>query len=358
MLTGISFSIRGQGDSIGATKENVLYLNIKNLNFVRNNEYSNPIIEGYTLIGYFLQPELTWSPSKKITLRLGTHLLNYSGTDKFTVAKPVFSTSYNISENMVLRAGTLAGSETHKMYDPHFNRERMYTNNAEEGLQFTFVNDHIFSDAWVSWENFIFKGDTAREIFSAGESFRYSSSLIGGLFRFEIPVQVQFKHFGGQISDYPERVETYFNISAGTRISIDLNSRGNEKAGFEYLIFSGRKLTGITPGDISYGDAEWYKLFYSRRLFDFELGYWESNDFFAPDGNYIYGSVSGYRDISIGDRTLITGSAMMTLRPEHFFELCLGFEGFYDISSGRFDNAVMLHLRFDRLIKIVSIKDR
>ena len=58
-------------------------------------------------------------------------------------------------------------------------------------------------DTWVSWENYIFKGDSTREIFTFGESFRYTSSPIADFVHFEVPVQLQLKHHGGQISNYP-----------------------------------------------------------------------------------------------------------------------------------------------------------
>ena len=155
-------------------------LSIKSLNFVKNNEYFNPIsgsefilasglpwsidkslwIEGYTLTGFFFQPELVYNPSAKITLRGGAHFLKYSGARKFSEIRPVFSTSLNLSENTVLTIGSLIGSDKHKMFDPHFNNERLYYSYVEDGLQLRTENDHFFNDTWMSWENFIFKGDT------------------------------------------------------------------------------------------------------------------------------------------------------------------------------------------------------
>ena len=55
-----------------------LALSIKSISFFKNNEYSNPLIEGYTLTGYFVQPELVFQPSKVVPSR--THLLKYRQT--------------------------------------------------------------------------------------------------------------------------------------------------------------------------------------------------------------------------------------------------------------------------------------
>lgn len=161
--------------------EGDLYVNFRNMNFVKNNEYSNPITEGYTLIGYFIQPELVYQPDEKITLRLGAHMLSYSGTGKFSLIKPLFSTAWHFSENTSFTIGSLSGSDSHKMFDPHFNRERVYNAFSEDGLQLRSSGDRFFSDTWLSWENYIFKGDNDREVFTAGESFRYSSPSLAGI---------------------------------------------------------------------------------------------------------------------------------------------------------------------------------
>jgi hypothetical protein len=350
------FSVDCQSSTDVTGSAGNLYLNFKNINFVKNNEYSNPVIEGYTLLGYFIQPELVYIPSEKLTLRLGAHLLSYSGTNKFSIVKPVFSATLNFSNNTFFTLGSLSGSDKHRMLDPHFNKERMYNGYSEDGLQFTTSGDHFFSDSWLSWENFIFKGDTEREMFTAGESFKYSSPLIADRIWIEIPIQVLFKHYGGQISDYPEPVETYFNIAAGARAGLDISEQRYGRAGVEYLYFNGSSVTQNASSGIRSGYANWYRLFYSFRKAGIEAGFWSSHNFFAPNGNYIFGSVSDHIEgLVVPDRKLITGSVNITLLPEKFLEIYFGFDGYYDTSLKRFDNAMTLHLRFDQLIKIAEL---
>jgi len=347
----------GQDKTGGSVDEGDLYLNFRNINFVKNNEYSNPIIEGYTLIGYFIQPELVYKPAEKITLRLGAHLLSYSGTNKFSLIKPVFSTSWHFSENTCFTIGSLPGSNQHMMFDPHFNKERIYNAFSEDGLQLRTSTDNFFSDTWLSWENYIFKGDNEREIFTAGESFRYTSPELAGLIRLEIPVQVQFKHYGGQISDYLEHVETFLNIAAGAKFSIDIEESKYGTAGLESIFFKGNSLTGNAPSGIKNGYAWWHKLFYSFKNAEIEAGYWSSNDFYAPNGNFIFGSVSDHiENLIISDRKLITGSVNIKLPYNDFFEFYFGFDGYYDTDLKRFDNAMTLHIKLDKLIKIATLR--
>jgi hypothetical protein len=356
LLFYIVFPASGQGNSGGSGSDGVLYLNFRNTNFIRNNEYSNPIVEGYTLIGYFIQPELVYRPAEKTELRLGAHLLSYSGTNKFSLVKPVFSTSWHFSENTRFTIGSLSGSDDHSMSDPHFNRERIYNAFSEDGLQLVTSNDHIFSDTWLSWENYIFKGDSGREIFTAGESFRYTSREISGRITLEIPVQAQVKHFGGQISDYPEQVETYLNIAAGARVSLAVDQSESASTGVESLFFMGKCLSDNAPSGIRHGFAGWYKLFFSCRKAELEAGYWSSHDYYAPDGNFIFGSVSDrFDNLVITDRKLITGSINIRLPYSDFFEFYFGFDSYYDTDLRRFDNAMTLHIKLDKLIKIAAI---
>jgi hypothetical protein len=351
------WKIYGQISEETGTQPGELSLRIKSINFVKNNEYFNPVIEGYTLLGFFFQPELVYSPSGKVTLRAGTHLLSYSGAGKFSQVRPVFSTTLNLSEKTSFTIGSLSGCDKHRLFDPHFNSERLYSAYAEDGFQFTSANDHLFSDTWLSWENFIFKGDSTREAFIFGESFRYTSSPIADFLRFEVPVQVQFKHFGGQISNYPEHVETYFNLATGLRINIDLEQKRYGQAGIEYLQFINNEFNGESQSGISYGYASWLRVHYTYKALYIGAAYWKAHNFYAPNGNTIYSSVSDYQaNVVVPDRKIITNFVCLTFLPESYLELFLGFETYYDVDLKRLDNAIALHLNFDKLIKLATLK--
>jgi hypothetical protein len=330
-------------------------ISLKNINFIKNNEYFNPVTEGYTLIGYFIQPALIYSPFEKMKIRIGTHILSYAGEDRTERPSFLFSTRYNITEKTSLTMGSLNGSDSHLMFDPHFNKERLYTNYLENGLQCVTETDHVFTDTWLSWENFIHKGDTTREQFTAGESFKYTSGNIADIFYLEVPVQVQFKHFGGQISNYSSHVITYFNTCAGVRINCRIDNGRFGTVGVEYLQFYFKELTGKGDIGITKGYASWYRLHYQYKSIYLGSYYWKSHDYFAPNGNAIYGSVSDYQEnVIINDRTIWTNSLYLTLHPADFLEFYIGFDSYYDPGIKRMDTALALHLKFDKLIRIAG----
>ena len=354
-ITADTISGQSQGDIKPQTGD--LSLRIKSINFFEDNEYFNPIVEGYTLLGFFLQPELLYTPSVKVSLRAGTHILKYYGTDKFSQIRPVFSTTLYFSEKTSLTLGSLSGPEKHLFLDPHFYSERLYNQYVEDGAQIRYLSDNFFSDAWISWENYIFKGDSTREQFTFGESFRYTSSPIADFIRIEVPVQLQLKHLGGQISDYAEKMESFINIAGGLRINFDLAEKKYGQLGIEYIQFANKPAYGDTIYGISRGNASWLRLLYSYKAFQLETGYWHGHDFYSPNGNPIYGSVSDYKpDVVIHNRRLINSSVHLKLFPASSLELFFGVDLYYDIDLKRIDQAYALHLNFDKLINLVSSK--
>lgn len=349
-----------------------LSFSLRSMQFFRNNEYTNQItgsdfnltgelpgylekslwIEGYTLPGFFLRPELVYSPTGKVSLRAGGHFLKYWGDEGFERIRPVFSTSVDLSSSTTLILGSLAGSDSHKMFDPHFNSERLYTDYDEQGIQVTTSAKRFFNDAWINWKNFIFKGDEEREIFTFGESFRYDLN-VSEFMDIEIPLQLQFKHFGGQVSNYPERVTTFFNATGGLRLNADITGGKHGRAGIEYTHF----LNSVIPSRDTYilneGSASWWRLHYNLKRLYLGAGYWFAEDFYAPDGNGIYTSVFVFdSDYIIHRREIINAAASIRLLPEDYLELFFGLETFYDVSGKKLDYALTLHLDFEKLFGI------
>jgi hypothetical protein len=370
--------LSGQAREDSSLQTGVLSLRIKSITFVKDNEYFNPIgaskfmlvsslpgfvdksawNEGYTLIGYFVQPELIYSPSSRVTLRAGTYLLKYAGKDNFSRVLPVFSASLKITDKTTLTMGTLSGSDSHKLYDPNYDSERLYRAYNEEGVQLTGNYKHIFNDTYLSWENFIFEADSTREIINFGESFRYTSPTLAGFLHFEIPVQMQFKHFGGQISNYPQHMETYFNLSAGLGVNMDIAQKRYGVAGVEYMQFMNDEFPGKPPSGITNGYASWFRFHYTYKGLYIGAAYWKAHNYFAPNGNSIYGSVvNNTSDYVISDRKIITNTVYLTLFPLKYLEFFIGMETYYDVPIKNLDYAISLHMNFDKLIRLANLKN-
>jgi hypothetical protein len=379
-------NLPGQSDATEGNQSGNLYLGLRSISFVKNKEYSNPEvkglgflgymykpyqlvyspgygyikpnIEGYTLIGNFIEPSLIYFPYSKLSIRVGAQILNYSGAGKLSGIKPVLSTKISFSEKTSLTLGSLEGSEKHRLSDPVFDTERTYSHNSENGIELLTENNHFFNDTWLDWENFIFKGDTDREILTFGESFKYTSDKIQNLFDLNIPVQLLIKHKGGQISNYSEPLETYINIASGMSINFDINKATLGRLGFDYLHFYYYDNSPDRILSFNRGYSNWYKLHYNYKIAWFEVAYWNSHNFYAPNGNLIYSSISGYQDKTIlPDRSLLTASMYLTVHPVRSFELFFGLDFYYDLNFKVLYSAAALHLSFNEMTKLFSIKN-
>jgi hypothetical protein len=173
----------------------------------------------------------------------------------------------------------------------------------------------------------------------------------------EVPVQLQLKHRGGQISDYPQRMESFINIAAGLRANFDLGEKRYGQMGIEYLHFYNKEREGDTISGISHGNASWIRFHYAYKAFRFESGYWQAHDFYAPNGNPIFGCVSDYKPgIVIHDRQIINNSFSVRFLPISSLEFFFGVDLYYDINLKRMDQAYTIHLNFDKLLNLLTSK--
>jgi len=158
---------------LDSTRNKTLMFKIENSNFLRNSEYFNNIVQGYTLLGYHISPKLIYYPAKFAKIEIGAHLLKYSGLDKFTKALPILSFNYQAGKSTNIIIGTLDGTTNHNLIDPVFDNEKFFTENSENGLQFLFDTRIYKGDIWINWQDFIFKDDNNQEVFTMGLSNRF-----------------------------------------------------------------------------------------------------------------------------------------------------------------------------------------
>ena len=60
-----------------------LSVELDNLSFFKDNEYSGKVVKGYSLPGFWLQPKLVYYPLERMKVELGAHLLVYHGANKY-----------------------------------------------------------------------------------------------------------------------------------------------------------------------------------------------------------------------------------------------------------------------------------
>ena len=163
-----------------------LRLDIDNLFFFKNNEYSSSVMKGYTLPGAWINPKLSYIPLPNVRFEAGAYMLWYSGAYKYpnyayqdiskwkgghyqngTHLLPYFRGQIRLGNfNFVL--GNIYGGSNHRLILPLYDPELNLTADPESGFQVLYDTPGFHLDAWINWQSFIFESDTHQESFVAG----------------------------------------------------------------------------------------------------------------------------------------------------------------------------------------------
>lgn len=316
--------------------------------FIKNNEYFNPIVEGYTLFGYQFKPYLSLYPSEHLRIDAGAYMLRDFGGRRFRQIEPYFMLKYNIS-HFSLIFGDVEGTLTHGLIEPLYDFERVIHNRMEEGLQMLWRSEKLHADVWLNWENFIQLGDHGQEIFNAGMSLSYEVVQSGDL-TLKVPVQAIARHHGGQINISNAPVYTVYNFAAGIDANYKIAAGDILKfldAEVYYSGYSGEPLINITPFSAGHGFLG--NLTAGTRYCDLILTYWYGHGFYAPIGTPVYQSVSftyPLDNFSETDRSLLFFRVAYERKLTERLSLAFRFEPVYDLINSHWDHSESLYLRF------------
>ncbi|MFC2104086.1 hypothetical protein ACFLS4_01880 [Bacteroidota bacterium] len=272
---------------------NKLFLQVDNNNFIKNNEYFGSIVEGYTLLGFNITPRFVYFPNTKIKLSVGGNFLSYYGRENEAEASLLLSFQYKIHPNLDFILGNIYGTVNHKLIDPLFDFERYLSNNVENGIQFIWNSDRIFTDLWLDWEQQILRGDPFQEMFNVGLSSEFIILNKEDRYKISIPFQNLIRHEGGQInSNNDEPLTTIFNNATGVSFSKSLNNKLIHKLDITSYLVNYQDLSPNKRQTYIDGNASYTYLELKNSNFDFSVGYWYGKQYVAPIGNPIFEAYS------------------------------------------------------------------
>ncbi|MEG1544661.1 MAG: hypothetical protein RR382_09095 [Tannerellaceae bacterium] len=292
-------------------KKGELSVELDNISFFKDNEYTGKLMKGYSLPGLWLQPKAVFYPLENIKLELGLNALCYWGANKYPnyayqdIAAwrghdyqkgmhflPYFRAHIALSNHVDLVLGDIYGGANHRLIEPLYCPELNLTADPEAGLQLLYNSRAFDLDAWVNWESFIFNNDTHQEAFTVGLSTRVKFNSPDSRFHVYLPVQALVQHRGGEIDTiYTNSVQTLMNAAAGVgviwntghpvfkNVNVELDATGYyQQAG---------KLWPFDDGAGGYLRA-------SADISDFRVkaSYWKCKDFISMFGSPFYGAVS------------------------------------------------------------------
>lgn len=334
-----------------------LLLHVANINFVKNNEYKNKFAWGHTLIGYGIQPSLMYYAGDRLRLRAGVFLQQYSGLKYYSEIRPVLSAHLRVSPSFDLIMGSLKGHVHHDVIEPLFDTERQYTRPVENGIQILIDRSWLDLDLWVDWEQYVQEGDDFPEWFTAGLSATpLLQDTTSGSWRISLPLNLMAVHRGGEVSSYPERVQTSMNLAAGIQMERQVDGLFDDAGLFAYGM-NYNNLNDVGQLGVNNGYAWYAGATANTSKTNLLAGYFYGHDFVALRGGGIFQSVSPIRDnVYIPTRQLITMKFAYNKTFLKKIKFSFLFEGYYDIPDARFDFAPGVQVVFSPTFFLTEAK--
>ena len=153
-----------------------LRISLNAFTFFKDNEYFNPIVEGYTLFGTQLNPQLVYYPTKELRLEAGVFLWKDFGNPQLRQVRPTFRATWTHGRSQFI-FGNIKPNLNHGYIEPLLDFERVILKPLEEGLQYRLNSKRVALDVWVDWLRQEYPGVSYQEQIAGGlsSSFRITS---------------------------------------------------------------------------------------------------------------------------------------------------------------------------------------
>ncbi|OJJ14522.1 hypothetical protein BKI52_42860 [marine bacterium AO1-C] len=334
--------------SIQPKEVHKLYLQVQNLNFVKNNEYFNDIIPGQTFFGYQLKPRFVYFAAKNVRVDAGMYVLRDFGKEQFTRVAPVFSVKFQKS-NTSLTLGTLQGNLAHRLVEPMYDFDRVLTNRLENGLQIMHNGQRWYLDLWVDWQQAIDRGAPLQEEIFGG-LHTYYKIINKPYLTIQIPLQFTILHQGGQEAFIAKPILNTMNLATGLQIHL-----GFHKTAFiqsikldNYVLGSQAAEVTIGQPDFDNGQAFYGNLTFETKWGDLMTSLWLGDRFNSAQGGGLYRS-TGVSDKTFTERhrDLLLVRYLRNFNISEYTRFTIRIEPSYDFNSQEIEAAIGLYVHFN-----------
>lgn len=333
-----------------------LFLGLNLMGFGKNNEYFDTTVEGYTLMGYQVNPYLSYHIASNVRLDAGVYAQKDFGNEEYSEVRPTLSLKVT-NGNLGFVFGTLEGSLNHRLIEPLYDFERVLKNRLENGIQVLWMRDDLFLDAWVDWQNMIYLNDTEQERFTAGVSFN-KVLIKKNNFHFDLPIQLVADHQGGQIDSNNGPVITRVNAAIGftaeTKASGFISAWGIKP----YVVASS---TSSNLAAFKDGHGIFINPYIETKIGLTLMGsYWSGDQFLTIQGGQLYPSISENYPTRVDElRELIMLRFLYDVKLADGLTLTARAEPFYDTFAEAIEYSYGFYLSFsDRFFLLNAKKHR
>lgn len=319
-------------------KEGDLYLSVANKHFFINNEYSAPVVYGYTLPGQTISPLLKYlTRNGHLQLETGLQLKHFFGQRDPISIHPIFTAELKVTPTTQFIMGALRGNLNHEASDLLFKNEYRYTRKPEYGVQIRHNSKRLWMDFWLNWEKYIVHGDTIPEQFTAGLSLQVPLLSSTSGWKITSPLQMIIVHRGGEISSFKENGRSDMNNLVGLEIEKSSNAFITRWGVFgNYLNYY--EMKSISNNAFTKGEGVETGAFIQKQSHHLRASWWKGHKYIAHRGNPIYQSVSDYNDeLTFRNRYLLAGKYAFKKEFSKDFVFSILVEGYYDLKLNYLD---------------------
>ena len=322
-------------------------LSLNSFTFFKNNEYFNQIIEGQTLFGTQLNPQLVYYPAQNLRLEAGVFLWKDFGNPRLQLVRPTFRGTWTKGRSQFI-LGNIRPHLNHDYIEPLFNFERVILRPLEEGLQYRYLGRRLFLDAWVDWQRQQYRFSNFQEELVGGLSGSYSLTGPQSDWQLSLPLQFTATHKGGQIDTVDRPLQTVFNQAAGLVLRRELGSNLQALRLNAYVLgFQDRSGTSVLP--FQKGSGLYLNGTLETKYGDAMLSYWQGRRFIAPLGGDLFQSASrtvNSPTYTEAHRRLLLLRLLRDFRIADPAALTVRLEPVYDLNSRRLDFSLGVYLNF------------
>jgi hypothetical protein len=326
-----------------------LRISLNAFTFFKDNEYFNDIVQGYTLFGTQLNPQLVYYPIKDLRLEAGVFLWKDFGNPQLRQVRPTFRATWT-KGNQQFIFGNIRPNLSHGYIEPLFDFERIILKPLEEGLQYRLNSKRVSLDVWVDWLRQEYPGVAYQEEIAGGlrSSFRITGD--NSPVQVSIPLEFTARHAGGQIDTLHAPIQTLFNYATGVVARLPLKGRVVQAVRLNAygLLFDDHSMANYRL-PYQTGNALYLNGTLETRYADLMLSYWQGHQFYAPLGGKYYQSVAaregtpGYTD---SDRKLLMVRLLRDFRVADAAAVTVRVEPVYDFNRKLLDFSFGVYLNF------------
>ena len=326
-----------------------LRISLNAFTFFKDNEYFNKIVDGYTLYGTQLNPQLVYYPVKNLRLEGGVFLWKDFGNPQLQQVRPTFRATWTTGKQQII-LGNIRPHLAHNYIEPMFNFERVMLNPLEEGIQTIFRGDRLFVDQWVDWQRQQYRYSNYQEEVAGGLSTSYRISPDGSRWTVALPFQFTAIHRGGQIDTLDKPLQTAFNEAFGVEARYQLGGLNVQAVRFNGYVL-GFQDYSFTAGQFpyKYGRGLYLNATLETRLADVMVSYWQGSRFVSPLGGDLFQSAS--RTVSDPDfrdpqRKIVLVRLLRDFRIADGASLTARAEPLFDLNAKLLDYSFAMYFNF------------